>query len=521
MTTIAIQKINETHVKLISDESSIYGSLSELFAFRVKGYQHQPKYKAGLWDGFIRLFNAGSKRLPQGLVGKLVKYCKSSDITILNDGVHIPDPTIDIDVKTFVESLNLSVKNKVTGNMDKIEIRDYQLDSVLDMIRNQKYLGLSPTSSGKSLILYMAIRYIQYAYGDKKPILLLVPSKTLVEQMYSDFEDYSRQDTEWDVSENVQKIHGDYSKDIIHSIVVSTWQSQIGNVAVVGYFNQFMALFIDEVHQAKGKSISSIVESATHVKYKIGVTGTLSGAYTDEMILTGLFASPSTVTTTKALMDDGKVADLAIKLFQLDYSDDLREQFKLLGPLLKGNKRGPVKYQDEIDYLCGSIKRNKFLANYSKALSGNTLMLVNKVETHGKVLYEYVTSVLSNTGRNVYYIDGSVKVKERERIRQILETETDAVLVATYGTLSTGVSIKNLHNVMFCSPSKSAIRVLQSIGRVLRMSDTKASATLHDFCDNLTGKNKKKNHTMDHALARVMLYAEAQMNYRILTVPFK
>lgn len=510
MTTLAIQKVNESFVKLITDDDSLHRELYELFSFMAAGATHTPLYKSGQWDGYIRLYKAKTKLLPQGLVPKLVKWCKNNNIKVLNDGVHVPDESIGLEVQSFIDSLNITVKN------EPIKMRDYQEGAVHHIIKNQKALLLSPTSSGKSLIIYVAMRFLQQAYGSQSKLLLLVPNKSLVEQMYADFSDYSKQE-EWNVEENMQKISGDYDKKLVMPIVVSTWQTMMRYTKTQpGYFNQFSAIFVDEAHLAKGKSITDILESANKVQYKVGLTGTLSGAHVDEMCLTGLMSEPYVVTTTKELMDAGQVADLTIKMIGLEYSDDMKRMVKSMNP------KGKVKYADEIDFLCTLGKRNEFIAKLAKACKGNTLILVNRVDLHGKLLLAELQKLMEGTGRNVHYIDGSIKANIREEIRHTLETEVDSITIATYQTMSTGVSIKNLNNIMFASPSKSVVRVLQSVGRGLRMSKTKTSCTLYDLFDDMVNSKSpaNKNHTYLHAAERIKLYTEQEFKHKITMVPF-
>ena len=176
-----------------------------------------------------------------------------------------------------------------------------------------------------------------------------------------------------------------------------------------------------------------------------------------------------------------------------------------------------ANYQDELDYLVRSDARNRFIKNLALSLEGNTLLLFQFVEKHGHVLHEMIKR---ETNRPVYYVHGGVDGDEREDIRKIVETQTDTIIVASSGTFSTGINIRNLHNIIFGSPSKSKIRNLQSIGRGLRKSDSKSIATLYDIADDLTHGNRK-NYTILHFVERMKIYNEEQFEYKIYPVNLK
>ena len=177
------------------------------------------------------------------------------------------------------------------------------------------------------------------------------------------------------------------------------------------------------------------------------------------------------------------------------------------------------KYQDEIDYLVSSKSRNNFIKNLALKLKGNTLVLFQLVEKHGKDLHKLIEDKAENN-RKVFYIYGGVETEEREKARAIVEKENNAIIVASYGTFSTGINIRNLHNIVFASPSKSRIRNLQSIGRGLRLKDNDSNATLYDISDDLT-HNEKENYTLSHFRERINIYNEEDFNYEIHNVELK
>jgi len=176
-------------------------------------------------------------------------------------------------------------------------------------------------------------------------------------------------------------------------------------------------------------------------------------------------------------------------------------------------------YQDELEYLISHEQRNRFITNLTLDLKGNSLVLYSRVETHGAILYDLINNN-KRGDRKVFFVHGGVGADERELIREITEEENNAIIVASYGTFSTGINIRNLHNVIFASPSKSRIRNLQSIGRVLRKGSKKVKAILYDISDDCT-YNSRKNYTLNHLIERIKIYNEENFNYEIITIQLK
>jgi superfamily II DNA or RNA helicase len=239
-------------------------------------------------------------------------------------------------------------------------------------------------------------------------------------------------------------------------------------------------------------------------KYRFGFTGTLDGSQTSAMVLTGLFGKLKKVITTSELIENKFLADFKIKCLVLQYPDEIKKLVK------------DFDYQNELDYIVTHKKRNDFIIKLSQSLEGNTLLLFQFVEKHGKVLFDS----LKDLDRPVYYIHGGIDGSERNEVRNQVESDNNAIIVASVGAFSTGINIKNLKNIIFASPSKSRIRTLQSIGRVLRKSETKTDAILFDIADNLSWK-KKKNYTIIHFLERLKIYQQENFPYKIHNVEIK
>ena len=501
MDKIVISKANHVFLNIQTD-AGIEQELSDHFCFYVPGYKFMPAYKNRMWDGKIRLYDLRKKLLYTGLFKYLREFAAARDYEIEienNDNYGRPDITENIDVPALLDELHL------TAGGNKIEARDYQKEAVHHALSNRQSLLLSPTASGKSLIIYMAIRYYLSTY-DEGNVLLIVPTTSLVEQMYSDFGDYSQYD-EWNVEEDCHRIYGGKEKyDIRQRVVISTWQSIYKERPA--WFQDFGMVVGDEAHNFKAKSLTAILEKCGNAKYRIGTTGTLDGTQTHQLVLEGLFGPVHKVTTTKQLIDSKDLADLSVSVLLLKYADDYCKQIS------------KVKYQEEMDFIVRHDPRNQFISNLALDQDGNTLILFQYVDKHGKPLHDMLKSKLEameRTNRKLFYVSGETGVDDREQIRAITEGESDAIIVASVGTFSTGINIKRLNNIIFASPSKSQIRVLQSIGRGLRKSADGKATKVYDIADDLHWKSKK-NYTLNHAAERIKIYNKEKFKYKVYEI---
>jgi superfamily II DNA or RNA helicase len=480
---IVIKNKNEVYVGIECEESIAY-ELGEHFTFMVPGAQFSPKFRARLWDGKIRLFDRRTRTIYRGLVPKIIEFCVERDYKYEYINESYSTEFSLVEAQEFIKSLNLTK-----------EPRDYQVEAFVHAIRNKRSLLLSPTASGKSLIIYLIIRYL---LKTKKKGLIVVPTISLVEQMYGDFEEYGWKKAD----EKVHRIYQGKSKSTDKPITISTWQSIYQEHPK--YFQDFEFVIGDEAHLYKANSLISILTKLTNASYRVGTTGTLDGTKTHKLVLEGLFGSVEKVTTTKELMDQKHIADFRIKCLLLKHDAQICNAAK------------KFDYQEEIAYLILNEKRNRFIRNLALSLHGNTLVLYQYVDKHGAILYKMIEEKAIE-GRKCFFVYGKTDVETREGIRKIVETETNAVIIASYGTFSTGISIRNLHNIIFASPSKSRIRNLQSIGRGLRLGDNKEIATLYDIADDLKHKNHT-NYTLKHFDERIKIYMEEKFNFKIYKI---
>ena len=496
METITIQKKNEVFLNIQTDPS-IEMELSEHFQFFVPGYKFMPAYRNRMWDGKIRLFDSRKKTLYCGLHKYLHEFCDVRDYKL--EVIESPqygalESSLSPDLEGLLSKISLSV------NGGDIIPRQYQLEGLSHTLSREKSLLLSPTASGKSLIIYLAIRYYLDVFDGN--VLLIVPTTSLVEQMYSDFGDYSRKDT-WSYEENCHRIYSGREKiGVQQRVIISTWQSIYKLPA--SWFNSFGMVIGDEAHNFKAKSLTSILEKCTEAKYRIGTTGTLDGTQTHQLVLEGLFGPVYKVTTTKELMDSDDLAQLNIDILILKYKEEYCKQ------IVK------EKYQQELDFIVRYEPRNNFISNLALDQKGNTLILFNYVDKHGKPLHSLLQKKMPDN-RKLFYVSGETDVDTRESVREITEKEKDAIIVASIGTFSTGINIRNLHNIIFASPSKSQIRVLQSIGRGLRKSEDGTDTKIYDIADDLHWKTQK-NYTLQHAAERIKIYSKERFNYKMYDV---
>jgi superfamily II DNA or RNA helicase len=494
---LEVKKRNESQVYVTSEDTGILRELSEYFTFFAEGYKYMPAYRNKMWDGKVRMYDMRSKVLPFGLLSKVAEFARDRQYELdVDSDIR---PTLETsDVDTFIENLSLSAG----GN--RIQARDYQVAAFKRAVQSQRAILVSPTGSGKSLMIYMLARYFLSKDMDRK-VLIVVPTTSLVEQMTKDFCDYSSADPDFDANEEVHKIYSGKEKfNIDAGIVITTWQSAIK--LPLTWFVAYGMVIGDEAHTFKAKSLTTIMNRLTNAYFRVGTTGTLDGNQVNELVLEGSFGPAYKVTSTKDLMDSNTLADLEIKSLVLKYDDVIR----------KGMQK--CTYQEEIDFIVTHEGRNKFITNLAIDQTGNTLVLYNLVKKHGKVLYKMIKERAK--GRSVFFVSGEVSAEERERVRELTEKENGVIIVASSGTFSTGINIKNLSNIIFAAPTKSQIRVLQSIGRGLRKADSGQATVVYDIADNLCWR-KHKNYTHNHAINRIKIYAKEKFNYKMFEIPIK
>jgi len=487
---ITVRKKDELFV-FLDASSFIWYELRDVFAFRPDGYKFMPAFKHGTWDGYIRLVDVRTRCIYTGLLPVLLKWAKAQGYTV----------ELDKSCGTILHEFN-NVEEFLDNwsNIMKFEPYDYQVSAVEKALKLNKCLILSPTGSGKSAIAHLIVNYLLTHTTCR--ILITVPTTQLVEQLCKDFEDYLPVGAKMDLP---HKVYGGKEKYSDSRVVISTWQSMYKMPKE--YFSQFDAYICDEAHQADGKSITKIIEGLASTSIiRIGMTGTLDGTKCHAMQLNGLFGPIVKTQTTKELMDGGQLTGLNIQTHILRYT----------------KKPDSIKndYQKEIDYIVTNDNRRKYIIDLAMNATGNTLVLFNYVDKHGKPLYNSACEVASKFNKEVFYISGETSIEEREVIRNKFATQNNVILFASFGTFSAGINAPNITNLILAHPSKARIRTLQSIGRVLRKMEGKVEAKLYDIGDDFYPKSKTKNHSYNHLLARLEIYEAERFKYNIKTVEF-
>jgi len=480
---IVITSENETHA-LVHADDGILREIRDKYAFRPEGYQFDKRYKAGVWSGWIRIFNEQNKTLPKGLVPDLIDWSQAQNynVQITPDGFRHFTEKIEYDI----EGMNLPFAP-----------HDYQVEAVTRCLDKKRQIILSPTASGKSFIIYMLCQ----ALFRSNRILIVVPTVGLVTQLFSDFRNYSVKNG-FHVEELVHTIYSGQEKYSGKPITISTWQSIFR--MPTAFFQSFDAVIVDEVHSASSDSLSGILAKCLNARLRFGLTGTLSESKVSEKTLIGHFGPVHRMITTSELMDRGTVSNLKINAIVLKHQGEIPG----------------LSYQDEMDYIVRSEKRNAFITNLVSKLKGNTLVLFQYVEKHGRVLEK----MLVEKGVNVQFVYGGTEVTDRENVRKIAESKDGVVILASAQIFSTGVSINRLHNIVIASPTKSKIRILQSIGRTLRKHEEKEIAVMYDLGDDLRGvtksgsTKKKPNHTLKHFGERIKIYKAEKFTVKIMEI---
>lgn len=487
--TIRLEKVDEVFFKIISDRG-ILREIQEHFTFEIEGAKFHPKVRNKVWDGKIRLVNLTEQTLYIGLLEELQRFCDARDYELEFNNVDFSDTEMSLaEAGEFMNVLVERAKNKIPD----FELRDYQVEAFAHCVRKNRSLMLSPTSSGKSFIIHSICEYYSL------PTLIVVDSVAAVHQMAQDLEEYGVH------ADDIHKIYGSQEKDVDTRIVISTWQSLMRtNTSTIQRFDVIIG---DEAHHFAAKTFIELMEKTVSASYKFGFTGTIKGSKCNTMVLEGLFGRVRDLVKTRKLMDEGYVAEIDLKCIILHHTDKDRKEL----PKKDINK--------EIDFLIDCEARTRFIRNLAGSLKGNTLVFFQRIR-HGELLAETIQKKFPN--KKVILIHGGVDGEIRNDIRAVIEKEDDIVAVVSYGTFQTAISIKNIFNMIMAAPTKSKIRILQSIGRGLRMGgkNDKIKIELFDIADDLSTKSWK-NFTLKHFAERIITYSEEKFRPKIYNVKLK
>lgn len=487
---LSIVKANELSVR-VETERAVEYELMDTFSFYVPGFKYQPKFKSGLWDGKIRLYNSTTKLLPMGLIVDLAKFCHTNGYELKIDP-KLKTIKLRDEIEEFASKFGTYTNKMPEGKYQ------FQADLFRQVLAMNKALVLSPTGSGKSSVIYLLTRFLlEYTEGD---ILITVPSLGLISQLRSDFQSYVADG--FQVDSHVVASNGQAALRSTKRVLITNWHAIVKQP--LGFFDRFESYICDEAHLADSMSITSIVNKLVNTKFRFGFTGTLDGSKVNEMSLKGMFGPVVRSTTTKELIKNEVLSDLQIKVLLLQYPKEKIREYKAVAKT----------YNDEIDWLVANKERNEFLVRTALEQKHNTMVLFTRVGQHGVVLYNMALQQAGKYGKTVFIISGDTVAEKREEIRQYTQNNDNVVLFASYATTATGTNIPNLHTIIFAHPHKGRIRNLQSIGRGLRKHGTKDYATLIDVGDSLT-TSKRQNITLRHLTERLKLYVDEGFPYSI------
>lgn len=495
---ISLLPCNEIYYK-IEAGPHIINKIRSYFSLRVPGFIFNPLYKNGLWNGFVCLFKGNY--FPKGLRKDLEKFASDNHYSIY---VHDQHRSCGISLEyldELIKTTKLSSVDKKSGNVFEIQLRDYQEEAIRLCIKNQHQLIVSQTSTGKSLMIYMVMKILQEAIIFDSKMLIIVPSITLVEQMYSDFESYSRLNG-WKVDDFCTKMHSKAKPDYNKQILITTWQSLMDKDEE--FFKQYKAVFLDEAHKIgksntkEAKQIELEINKCVNAKFLFGFTGTLPEEILYRKKILGFFGNTKAVTSYSDAISTGNISDLEINILELEYTSGF-----------DGSMRN---YKNEKSFIMSSQRRNEFLKKLMLKNNGNQLLLFMEIKKHAKVIYESIINDERFKDYKIILLDSTSKVSVREDTKKLLETNDKVIVFGTYALLGTGWSVNNIWNIIFVAPLKSKIAVLQSIGRGLRLiPGQKKVCKIWDIVD----KFEYKNILYKHYLTRYKYYAENKFNMKV------
>jgi superfamily II DNA or RNA helicase len=461
---------------LVECSQNIASELNQYMSAMAPNFRFMPLYKAGMWDGRLRFFNSSDHSIPSGLVERIYEFAGKGGYTV--DCKYERENNIDrAEFKRFVDALKIP-----------FTIRDYQFEAAYDACCKKQINVHISTAGGKSLTIYIVCRFLMML---QKKVILIVPTTQLTEQMLGDFQSYG-----WDAENFCHTIYSGQKKVFDAPVIISTWQSLYRDKKL---FAEFDCMIIDEAQGGKAKELQGIAKSAINAEYRFGFSGTFPEAETaDWFAIVGATGPVKTFATYSTLQKAGHIAQIKIYTVKLQYEKDFR---------IRVYQEGDRDYHVENDIIYSEPKRCLFLCRMVQKMDENVLVLFQKKEKHGHLLRDLFQHELR--GKEILYVDGTIDVLDRDEYRKIMEGKTNVVLLATYATLSAGVNIKNLPNIIFASSYKSKIKILQSIGRGLRLHKDKKHLKLYDIVDDVCFRTKDVifiNHSLKHYKERKKYY---------------
>ena len=369
----------------------------------------------------------------------------------------------------------------------KFPLRDYQLDSVKEALKFGRGIIKLGTGGGKTLTIASLLMSL-YSNNPKIKILILVPDLGLVNQTYNDFIEYN-------VLFKFTRWTGKIKPDLTANCIIANrgiLQSQFDDNDWIQYID---VLVVDECHTIKKTNKVSKMVNKIHTFNKFGLTGTLPDDKPEQWNVIGKLGKVIYDKDSYQLRLESYLTNVDIKVINIGYKDK---------PLVVS---GNNNFKAELDFIYTNNFRNNVIKNICTKFNNNSLILVNHL-AHGDALFDDLSQIVN---KKVYFVKGEVEVEERDKIKKIMETNNDVICIAMSSIFSTGVNIKNIHMIMFASGGKSFIRTIQSIGRGLRLHESKNKLIIIDLADKLKYGTR-------HSDKRKEIYKSEKINFTLTDI---
>ena len=473
---------------------------------KIHNHHFNPLVKKKIWDGAICFVDKRSAlwRVPVGLWNEVYEMGEKYKIDIDIIGLdNIIDSTIKLE--DFTDWVNEFFKDS------PLEPRDYQIEAAWKIIKFRFSCLEIATSSGKTFIAYIVLAYLKMVKGINK-FLMIVPNTTLILQGAEDFEGYGLKELD---GCDIQLIHGGNKNKIPGGLMIGTYQSLVKQDD--SFFDGVEAIFVDEAHGSSAKSVKSVISKCKDAKYKFGLSGTLTNRKTAEHLTIQQFLGPVTMEISPKFLFDNKYATpVSIKIVRMDWmNSDIKEKLYSLRKS-KNEVDGNEIFNIERKLVTSSEKRLRYIVDFIAKTSKNSLVLFQSVgEGYGKKIYDLLREVQSN--KEVFYIDGETDPERRDYFKGKMEEGIDKTMIASFGTLSTGVSIKNVHNIFLVESYKSEVIIKQTLGRGMRLFEGKEKTNIIDFVDDFRWEDND-NYLMKHSYERIDIYKRERFEFKIYDV---
>ncbi len=513
---VRITKKSESQV-FVQSFKEIKELISKRFRYKAANFFFHPLYRAKKWDGNIRLYNIQTNVFPAGLLSRLIEFLKEEECEVVIEPGALPTfQRHDLpEDEYFSEQTAVSLFESLNLPPEEFQLRSDQIAAVRHAILYEKCILLSPTSSGKSFMIYMIIRHMLSQLPEhkskRKLIAIVVPNSNLVEQMYKDFRDYSKGTDEdvFSVDRDCHRIYSGYEKQTQAAVVISTWQSLANLMGDKEWFASFRVLIGDEAHTFKAETLLEMSNDCfSRAKMRVGTTGSLHAEKVHNLVVEGVFGPPMRTITTREMIDQNISSQLFIRCIHLHYPEEDRTHVERL---IMSGEGSP--YEAEMAFLAAHEKRQDFLLRLIRSLEGNNIVLFRK-RVHGEAIFR---ALQANPGRKAFLVDGTTSVAKREKVREYAEKNDNVDIVASLGVFAQGWSVKNLQNGIFSIPFKSMIWSIQTLGRVLRKDGKDNIAYVYDIWDDLRTE-EEVNFAYRHAMKRRKVYKSEQHEFEVKTV---